>query len=91
MKLAMIAALLLLTPSALLAQAVTSTAANTQQARDSQEETGDPNRMVCRNEKTTGSRLGRQRICMTAQQWADQQRIDRQAVERSQAGRYKND
>lgn len=52
---------------------------------------GDPNRMVCKNLDTTGSRINRKRDCRTAQAWAEQQALDRQALEQQQAGRWKND
>lgn len=45
---------------------------------------GDPNRMVCKSYTPSGSRLGAQKVCRTAQQWADMQREQRQAVERTQ-------
>ena len=44
----------------------------------------DPNRMVCESIKITGSRLGRQRVCMTAAQWDEERRLTRQGVERLQ-------
>ena len=50
----------------------------------------DPNRMICRTESTTGSRVSSQKRCLTAQQWADQKLIDRQVVERAQGGGWKN-
>ena len=50
----------------------------------------DPNRVICRTEGATGSRLTQQKRCLTAQQWADQRQVDRQTVERAQSGRYKN-
>lgn len=50
----------------------------------------DPNRMICRTESSTGSRVSSQKRCLTAQQWADQKLIDRQVVERAQGGGWKN-
>ena len=50
----------------------------------------DPNRVICRTEQSTGSRLATQKRCLTAQQWADQKLIDRQVVERAQGGGWKN-
>lgn len=52
---------------------------------------GDPNRMVCRELDTTGSRVNRKRDCRTAQAWAEQNAVDRQALEQQQANRWKND
>lgn len=51
---------------------------------------GDPNRMICRAQETTGSRVKAAKVCMTAQQWIDQRLADRQAAEKIQAGRFKN-
>lgn len=48
---------------------------------------GDPNRMVCRDLDTTGSRVNRKRDCRTAQAWAEQNALDRQALEVQQANR----
>lgn len=45
------------------------------------------NRMICKRQKSTGSRIGAKRVCMTAAQWAQIQRDERQALERGQANR----
>ena len=47
----------------------------------------DPNEMVCRNVSSTESRLSRQRVCMTRQQWADSLRQTRENTERTQNNR----
>lgn len=47
----------------------------------------DPNEMVCRTVSSTESRLGRQRICMTRQQWVDSRRQTRQNTEQTQNNR----
>jgi len=44
----------------------------------------DPNRVICRREASTGSRLGAKRRCMTAAQWSDEQHEQRQQLERGQ-------
>ena len=44
----------------------------------------DPNRKVCETVEVTGSRLGGHRVCMTAQQWEDQRRAQREDVQRAQ-------
>ena len=55
---------------------------------DSRDEAvGDPNRTICRSVAVTGSRLGRQRICQTAAQWAQVRRDNRRNIERAQADR----
>jgi hypothetical protein len=45
---------------------------------------GDPNRMVCQREETTGTRLGARRICLTAAQWEEKRRVHREELERAQ-------
>jgi len=45
----------------------------------------DPNEMVCQAVVRTESRLARARVCMTRAQWAEQRRLTRQNVERSQS------
>ena len=54
-------------------------------------EANDPNRQICKTEKVTGSRLGKVRRCLTAAQWAEVKSADRQAIERVQNQRYKNE
>lgn len=49
------------------------------------------NRMICKRQKDTGSRLGSKRICMTAAQWAQKKRDERAVTERTQAARWKSD
>lgn len=48
------------------------------------------NRMICKRQKSTGSRLGSEKVCMTAAQWAQLKRDQREATERTQAARWKN-
>ncbi len=45
------------------------------------------NRMVCRSQGDSSSRLRRQRVCTTQAEWDEQQRIERQNVERAQTNR----
>ena len=45
------------------------------------------NRMICKSQKSTGSRLRAEKVCMTAAQWAQLQRDQRMATERGQANR----
>lgn len=51
-------------------------------------ESVDPNRMICRTETPTGSRLGARRTCHTAGEWAEMARADRMSLERTQTQRY---
>ena len=45
----------------------------------------DPNKLICRTDQTTGTRLSKTRRCMTAAQWRDVNQQNRDAVERAQA------
>lgn len=47
----------------------------------------DPNQVVCRSEPTPGSRLHGVRRCATRAQWLEQQRLERQYVEKAQTSR----
>jgi hypothetical protein len=47
----------------------------------------DPNEIVCERQQVIGSRLAKQRICMTRAQWQDARRQDRQAIEKMQTQR----
>jgi invasion protein IalB len=44
----------------------------------------DPSRIICEKMEETGSRLSARRVCMTAQQWEDRRRTDREGVENVQ-------
>ena len=50
----------------------------------------NPNKVVCRSEDSTGSRLSQVKRCMTLAQWAQEKQSSRQEIERIQNGRYKN-
>ncbi|UVO50448.1 hypothetical protein M0208_07930 [Sphingomonas sp. SUN019] len=47
--------------------------------------TSDPNRMICRTEQVIGSRLQSKRTCLTAMQWDQMEREQRETVDRVQA------
>jgi len=47
----------------------------------------DMQEVVCRSQGTIGSRVARQRVCATRQQWLDQQRLDRLYTEKAQTNR----
>ena len=51
----------------------------------------DPDRMICKAEQQTGSRLLKKKTCMTATQWKEQQRLSRMEIDRNQANNYKSD
>ena len=44
----------------------------------------DPNRIVCEKVQETGSRLNARKVCMTAQQWDEQRRRDRENLQDAQ-------
>lgn len=44
----------------------------------------DPNRIICEKIRETGSRLNVRRVCMTAQQWEEQKRRDRENLQDAQ-------
>jgi hypothetical protein len=44
----------------------------------------DPNRILCEEIRETGSRLASRRICMTALQWQEQRRRDREELQDQQ-------
>ena len=48
------------------------------------------NRIICEKVEQTGSRLATKRICMTAEQWAERRRMDREALESVQAKTYQS-
>lgn len=52
--------------------------------------TPDPNEMICRNQRETGSMLNRTRICKTRAQWEAERRENRQAIDRTQTNRQMN-
>ena len=47
----------------------------------------NPDQMVCRTVRETGSMLGRNRICKTRAQWEADRRDTRQTIDRSQTAR----
>lgn len=48
-------------------------------------------KVICRREKATGSRVTAKRVCMTARQWEAQRMEDRQRIEQGQAQRTRSD
>jgi len=50
-------------------------------------ENGDPNRIICRREPIIGSRLGVNRRCMTAAEWAQVRLDNRMQIEHAQKDR----
>jgi len=56
-------------------------ASSQSQATGQQAPQKDPNRVICQRIEEIGSRLASKRICMTAQQWDERRRQDRQALQ----------
>ena len=50
----------------------------------------DPNAMVCRNLRETGSMLNRTRVCKTRAEWDAERRDNRQSIDRTQSNRQMN-
>jgi hypothetical protein len=63
--------------------ALTSTAAL---AEEPKQDAAKPDKMICRLEPDTGSRLSGTRVCLTREQWAERRRQSREATERAQTG-----
>lgn len=74
-----IAALAITTASPALADAVTTTPTTNASAKAK-----DPNRKICEKVERIGSRLSVIRVCMTAREWEEQKRAQREDVERVQ-------
>ena len=76
----------LVTLAALAAFGTTSAMAQVSSIESSRPDTNvkDPNKPICERVETTGTRLGGKRVCMTAAQWAEQRREQREDLERVQ-------
>lgn len=44
----------------------------------------DPNRIICQKIEETGSRVASKKVCMSAQQWEEKRRGDREYLEDAQ-------
>ena len=64
--------------------ALTSTAALAEEPK--QDTAAKPDKMICRFEADTGSRLTGTRVCLTREQWAERRRQTREDTERAQTG-----
>ncbi|MGN6156097.1 MAG: hypothetical protein ACTHN4_10245 [Sphingomicrobium sp.] len=51
----------------------------------------NPNKLVCESEEQIGSRLGKHRTCLTAEQWKEKHREQREFTEDIQSGTYARD
>ena len=69
---------------ALLSVAVPALASPTGNAPAPEAKDKDPNRIICEKIQETGSRLNTRKVCMTAQQWEEQRRRDRENLQDAQ-------
>jgi len=88
-QLAMACAALLLAPSVALAS--DAEPKDKKVSAQEEKEKKDQNRIVCRKEKSTGSRVASKKVCMTVAQWNAAKQNTRQALERNQALRSRPD
>ena len=44
----------------------------------------DPSEVVCEKQTVIGSRLATRRVCATRAEWAEQRRLDREAIDQGQ-------
>ena len=58
--------------------------AQTRAAQQAKPAKNDPDRIICEKIEQIGSRLATKRICMTAAQWAEKRRMDREDLENVQ-------
>lgn len=47
-------------------------------------DTKDPNRIICEKQEVLGSRVATKKVCMTAAQWEERRREDRDAIDKGQ-------
>ncbi len=59
--------------------------ATTAVARERDTKSTDPNRIICKSADLIGTRLQQKRTCLTAIQWEEMKRDQRNTVERVQA------
>ena len=76
--------------AAMIFSSVGTVPATAQQSQPSQQQNAkklDPNQVVCEKQEETGSRLGGKRVCMTRSEWAEQRRLNRLEVDKTQTQR----
>jgi len=73
-------------PSALAAQAPAESSAQPAKPQNPAA-TDDPARIICEKVEQIGTRIGSKRVCMTAAEWAEQRRQNREVVEHAQQTR----
>ncbi|KQX21631.1 MULTISPECIES: hypothetical protein [unclassified Sphingomonas] len=75
---------------ALIATAGLSVAAHAEDAGQKADK-NSPDKLICRSEPVIGSRLAKNKRCMTKAQWDEDRRLSRLQLEQNQNNRYKND
>ena len=75
---------------ALIAALSLSSAAFAENSGTDKNDAKDPDRMICKSEEQTGSRLAKKKVCMTAAEWKESRRQQRMEIDRAQANNYKN-
>jgi hypothetical protein len=70
--------------TAVLGAALAATAAIAQAPAPRPEPNGDPDQILCVNERVTGSRVATQRVCRTRREWDEHKGETRKVVERVQ-------
>jgi hypothetical protein len=79
---------LITTAASLLVGAGPAFAQSTQPAQQqSAKPAKDPNEVICEKQEVIGTRLSSQRICKTRAEWAEERRVSRMDVEKTQVQR----
>ena len=74
--------------AAALALALPAAAQTTRAAADPADKDGDPKRLICQVQEQVGSRLGKRRVCLTAEEWNEKHKEHREFGERIQSGTW---
>ena len=53
-------------------------------AAGSERKADDPQKLICKNLRETGSRLATKRVCMTEAEWAEQRRTTKEDIDKAQ-------
>lgn len=64
--------------------AVPAIAQDTTQPQPVKSTAKDPNKLICEKVEAIGSRISSKRVCMTAAQWDEQKRLNREVLQQAQ-------
>ena len=53
-------------------------------AEEKKADKNDPNRIICEKQEVIGSRVATKKVCLTAAQWEERRREDREALDKAQ-------